>query len=233
MVSTFIPNVTRRSGNAGFKAIFCFGEHVMKLQKLTLLLMLTFIPTEGTVDRGLSDPPHHHPLHSLSCIQIPPSHDPHMACLIDGWFQLTNPRPFVDNPPDATSMSPRKTKSYLTVYDSCAALGLIASKVWIDSELRIYNQNLDIEDQVIHIHGRFSVLPADEDKASCLQVEVHRFVSDALDPRGANLPEAHCTSVTIFGRVASAVEVAGTADKFFTLEVSDYIRDHNQTFNIR
>jgi len=80
-----------------------------------------------------------------------------MASLIEGWLQPVNGRPFVDNSSDATT-SPRKAKSYLTVYNSYAALGFISSKVFMDCELRLFLGGQTIEQKVIHIHGRFSVV---------------------------------------------------------------------------
>jgi hypothetical protein len=156
-----------------------------------------------------------------------------MTCLIEGWFQLANPRQFTDNPPEATITSPRKPKQYLTIYDSCAALGSLASKAFINTEVRLYNANQDINDKVIHLWGKFSVVSVDNEKGPHLQVDAHHFVVNTLDPRGDFLPEALRISVIVFGRVASVAEVAGNPDKFLMLEASDWVRDHNQTFNIR
>lgn len=157
-----------------------------------------------------------------------------MSSLIEGWFQLTNGRPFVDNSTD-TASSPRKTKSYLSTYDSCATLGPISSEVFVQCELRLFPGNHVLEDKIIHAHGRFSIIyTADEDQPHHLQIEVHRFVVMNMDPSDEDTPDDLYTSVTLSGRVVSAADVTDdTADKFFMLEISEYIRDRNQTFNIR
>ena len=55
-----------------------------------------------------------------------------------------------------------------------------------------------------------------------------------MDPSDEDTPDDIYTSVTLSGRVVSAADVTDdTADKFFMLEISEYIRDRNQTFNIR
>jgi len=55
-----------------------------------------------------------------------------------------------------------------------------------------------------------------------------------IDPSSEDTPEGLRTSVTLSGWVVSTADASGSAaDKFFTLEVSDYIQDHIQTFNIR
>jgi len=156
-----------------------------------------------------------------------------MASLIEGWLQPVNGRPFVDNSSDATT-SPRKVKSYLTVYDSFAALGYISSGIFMDCELRLFLGNQTIEEKVIHIHGRFSVVAAaDEGEDPRLLVEVHRFVVMG-DPANDKTPDDLRTSVTLSGRVVSATDsTATTADKFFILEVSEYIRDQIETFSTR
>ena len=156
-----------------------------------------------------------------------------MSSLIEGWFQLTNGHPFVDDSPDTTT-SPRKTKSYLSIYDSCATLGPISSGVFAQCELRLFPGTQVLEGKVVHAHGRFSVITmANEDEPHRLQVEVHRFVVTNIDPASDDTPGELHTSVTLSGRVVSAADATDNgADKFFTLEVSDYIRDRIQTFNI-
>ena len=159
-----------------------------------------------------------------------------MSSLIEGWFQPTNGRPFTDNPPDTTTGSPRKSKSYLSVYDSCASLGPISSGIFIDCELRLFPGNQAISsERVIHVHGWLSVVPATDEDDPRLQVEVHHFVvTNMIDPAGKDTPDDLRTSVTLSGRVAPLSEMIGnTTDKFFMLELSDYIRDHMQTFTIR
>jgi hypothetical protein len=154
-----------------------------------------------------------------------------MTSLIEGWFQLTNGRPFVD-----TTASPRKNKSYLSIYDSCTPLGPLSSEVFADCELRLFSPaNQPLENKVVHIHGRFSIIAVHGEDEPHLEIEVHRFVvMDALDPAGEATPDDLSTSVTLYGRVTLIPDTIGTtADKFFTLEVRDYIRDHHQTFSIR
>jgi hypothetical protein len=175
------------------------------------------------------------PLRPPSGLQISTPRTFYMASLIEGWFQLANSRPFVDNFPDTTTSSPRKNKSYLSLYDSCAILGSISSEVFVECELRLFPGNHALEQKVVHAHGRFSVItPANEDKPR-LQVEIHRFVvMDMIDPSSADTPEGLRTSVALSGRVVSVADATvNPADKFFMLEVSDYIRDHIQAFNIR
>ena len=157
-----------------------------------------------------------------------------MSALIEGWFQLANGCPFVDDLP-GTAASTWKGKSYLSVYNSCAALGPISSEVFAKCELRLFPGNQVLEDKVVHVHGRFSVVAtADGDDPFCLQVEVHRFAIMNMDPTSDDTPGDLHTSVTLSGRVVSTADATdNAADRFFTLEVSEYIRDHIQAFNIR
>lgn len=158
-----------------------------------------------------------------------------MTSLIEGWFQPENARPFVDTSTDPTATSPRKSKPYLSVYDSYAALGSISTGVFVGCDLRLYLAGQAIIGKVVHVHGRFSVIaPAGEGEPR-LQVEVHRFVvMNAMDPASEDIPGDLCTSVTLSGRVILLADATGnSADKFFTLEVSEYVRDRAQTFNIR
>jgi len=191
-----------------------------------------FTVNETRQRRTLWCPPHCPSLHPLFNVPILPSHI-YMSSLIEGWFQLANGHPFVDNLPD-TATSPRKNKSYLSIFDSCAVLGSIPSDVFINSEVRLYPGNHVLDKRVIHAHGRFVVVTGDNDDGPYLQVEIHRFViMDAMDPSDGDSPEGLRTSVTLSGRVTVADAASGAGDKFFTLEVSDYIRDHVQTFSIR
>lgn len=166
-----------------------------------------------------------------------------MTSLIEGWFEPVNGQPYVDYSLD-NNASPRKDKSYLIIYDACAALGSLASKLFVDCELRLWPGNQVLEQKVIHIHGRFSIaaVPGDEDPS--LKVEVHHFVimhandlanDPANDLNTDPTPLEVRTSVTLFGQVISTTDAAsnGGADKFFTLEISEYIRDRMQTFRIR
>ena len=167
-----------------------------------------------------------------------------MTSLIEGWFEPVDGRPYVDNSPDKMDKnpSPRKDKSYLTVYDACAALGSLSSNLFADCELRLWPGGQTIENKVIHVHGRFSITTAPDDGDPCLKVDVHRFVimhpneaDSEGDPNPDPTPLEVRTSVTLCGQVTSITDAAndGGADKFFLLEVSDYVRDRVQTFNIR
>ena len=158
-----------------------------------------------------------------------------MASLIEGFFQFINPRQFVDDAPEVTTSSPRRDRSYLTLYDSYAGLGPVSpGRFWVPCTLRVYSPSQDLTDDVVHAHGRFSVVAAMEGNAPHLEIEVHRFVTMTnLDPNGNNPPDFR-VSVTLFGRVSQRFDtVENTADKFFVLEVSDYIRDRTQTYTIR
>ena len=166
-----------------------------------------------------------------------------MTSLIEGWFELVNGRAYVDDSSDKNT-SPRKDKSYLFVYDACAALGLLSSGVFVDSELQMWTKNQVLERKVLHIHGRFSIVTTPGDDDPCLKIEVHHFVvmhasglgSDLeTDPNSDPTPVEVRTSVTLCGQVTSTDDMANdsSADKFFTLEVSDYICDRTQMFRIR
>ena len=157
-----------------------------------------------------------------------------MSLLIEGWFQLMNGHPFVDDLPDATT-TPRKTRSYLSIYDSCATLGPISSEDFVQCELRLFPGNNLLDDKVVHVHGQFSIIAsADEDQPHKLQIEVHRFVITNMNPTDEATPDDLYTSVTLSGRVVSTTDaIDNGADRFFMLEVSEYIRDHIQLFNIR
>ena len=171
-------------------------------------------------------------LDPLPNILHPSSRTSAMAALIDGWFQLVNGRPFVDTMPE-TAGSPRKNKSYLTLFDSNAPLGFISCHIFISSDLRIYSPE-DIDEKVVEIHGRFSIVPGEEGDPPSLQIDVHRFVVLTLvDADAKNVPDESRTSVTLCGRVVSVADVTGNVvDKFFTVELSEYIRDHMQTFTL-
>jgi hypothetical protein len=179
-------------------------------------------------------PSQHPPLCPPSSLQISTPCTFYMASLIEGWFQLANSCPFIDNFPDTTT-SPCRNKSYLSLYNSCAILGSISSKVFVECELQLFPGNHSLEQKVVHAHGWFSVItPANEDKPH-LQVEIHRFViMDMIDPSSADTPEGLRTSVALSGQVVSVADATvNPADKFFMLKVSDYICDHIQAFNIQ
>ena len=157
-----------------------------------------------------------------------------MSCLIEGFFQPANGRPFADNSADTATTSPRKSKTYLSVYDSCAGLGPISSGIFMECELRLFPANHTIDGKVIHAHGRFSVITAADKGDPHLEIEVHRFViMNMMDPSSEDTPDDLRTSVTLSGRVVPVADTINSTDKFFTLEVSEYIRDRTQTFNIR
>jgi len=157
--------------------------------------------------------------------------------VLGSWIltQLANGRPFVGDLPDTTTSSPRKNKSYLSIYDSCAILSSISSEVFVECELQLFPGNHILEEKVVYAHGQFSVITATNEDKPCLQIEIHWFVvMDMIDPLSEDTPEGLRTSVTLSGQVMSTADTSGSAaDKFFMLEVSDYIRDHIQTFNIR
>ena len=107
----------------------------------------------------------------------------------------------------------------------------------MDCELRLFTpatQPLN-DDVVIHVHGRFSVVSTPDEDEPHLKIEVHRFiVMNAVDPMSATTPDELLTSVTLLGRAVPIPDAANeTPDRYFQLEVKDYIRDHNQTFSIR
>ena len=111
-----------------------------------------------------------------------------MACLIEGHFHLTGARPFAGS---------SATKAYLTVYDSCAALGLMSEEVFINTELRMYSQGLD--GMVVHLYGRFSVVPATEEEDPYLLIEVHRFIATNINPFDSAASKDRRMSVTVSG----------------------------------
>ena len=91
-----------------------------------------------------------------------------------------------------------------------------------------------IDGKIVHAHGWFSVITsANNEGDPCLEIEVHRFViMNTMDPLSEDTPDNLCTSVTLSGRVVSVADAINSTDKFFTLEVSEYIQDHTQTFSI-
>ena len=146
-----------------------------------------------------------------------------MTSLIEGYFRLTGARPFVGG---------SAAKAYLTVYDSCAALGLMSEEVFIDAELRMYSQGLD--GMVVHLYGRFSVVPATEEEDPYLLIEVHRFTATNINPFDKGASKDRRTSVTVSGRVVPLTNVTGEAESgVFMLEANEFIRDHSQSFTVR
>ena len=152
-----------------------------------------------------------------------------MTSFIDGFFQLMGTHQATDDPPTSA-------KSYLQVFDSCAPLGSLGNGVFVPCEIRLFPKGQEVEGAVIFAHGRFSVVSPNDGNELFLQVEAHDFVimKMDIDPTSDDIPDDLCASLTLLGRVVpTAPEPAPTQDKFFTLEVSDYIRDHTQTFRIR
>ena len=146
-----------------------------------------------------------------------------MTSLIEGYFRLTGARPFAGG---------SAAKAYLTVYDACAALGLMSEEVFIDTELRMYSQGLD--GMVVHLYGRFSVVAATEEEDPYLLIEVHRFIATNINPFDSAASKDRRTSVTVSGRVVPLADVTGQVESgVFMLEATEFIRDHNQSFTIR
>jgi hypothetical protein len=153
--------------------------------------------------------------------------------LIEGCFQLFNGRSLVPDQPESAS-SPRKDKSYLNIYDSCAALGSLTKGIFIDSQLRLFPSGQDLNKEVLQVRGRFSISTAGRG-APYLQLEVHRFaVMSKMDPESDDDPDDLRTSVTVLGRVLLLPGVPeNTTDRFFVLEISEYIRDIAQVFTVQ
>lgn len=146
-----------------------------------------------------------------------------MTSLIEGYFRLTGARPFAGG---------SAAKAYLTVYDSCAALGLMSEETFIDTELRVYSQGLD--EVVVHLYGRFSVVPATEEEDPYLLIEVHRFTATTINPFDKTAAKDRRTSVTVSGRVIPFTDATGEVESgIFVLEANEFIRDRSQSFTIR
>ena len=126
---------------------------------------------------------------------------PIMLCLIEGFFQPASGHPFADNSTDTTTTSPRKSKTYLSIYDSCAGLGPISSGIFVECELRLFPANHAIDGKIIHTHSRFSVITAaDDEDDPRLEIEVHCFVvMNMMDPSSEDTLDNLCTSVTLSG----------------------------------
>jgi hypothetical protein len=158
-----------------------------------------------------------------------------MSSLIEGWFRLINGHPLVNGSVVPTSSPTRK--SYLSLFDACACLGPISAGAFVDCEIRLYLGRQDVEGKVVHMNGRFCVSTSVDRGEPFLQLEVHRF--DVIDAWGTSdgsddsSPDTLCTSITLCGRVVPCELVDEGPDKFFALEVNEYIRDRSQTFTIR
>ena len=94
-----------------------------------------------------------------------------MTPLIEGYLRLTGAHPFVGG---------SAAKVYLTVYNSCAVLGLMSEEVFIDAELQMYSRGLN--GMVVHLYGQFSIVPATEEEDPYLLIEVHRFTATNINP---------------------------------------------------
>lgn len=154
-----------------------------------------------------------------------------MSALIEGWFHIFNGRPFDEVVQDSNPSSPRKIRPLLTLHDCCTTIGVLCKKVHLESDLRLYSQIRDLHQRLIYARGRFSLTPTDEG-AAFVQIDAYRITILDLDPEDS--PDDIRTSVTLYGRVVPINDVVeNTPDRFFMLEVSDYVRDHTQTFTIR
>lgn len=152
-----------------------------------------------------------------------------MASLIEGFFEVVDPREFGDEATGTTS-SPQRDRSYLTLYDSYIGLGP-EKKTWLPCKLRIYAPGQDLSDNVLHVHGRFVIVPTSGGEDPCFKIEVHRFlpmVDFIQDEKKLRF------SVTFYGRIYQQIDSPpGTEDGFFSVEVSDYVRDRSQSYIIR
>ena len=123
-------------------------------------------------------------------------------------------------------------KTYLVLHDACASLGPIKAAKPIDSELRIYPGGDPIDNMVLHVQGRFCVVsPTGE--TPFLLAEIHRFdIMHIADPSAETTPDTVRTSVTTCGRAIPSDVVTDTRDRYFGLEMKEYIRDISHEFNI-
>ena len=146
-----------------------------------------------------------------------------MTSLIEGWFLLKKQEEKI-----VTGTPPSSQKTYLTIFDSCPGLGPLSTKIYIDCEIRLFAGGVELNDRIIHAHGRF-VTTTPSGKAPSLEMEAHRFDVMCAD----DTPDTLCTSVTIIGRVSSSEANPDVLDKFFTIDASDYVRDRMQAYKIR
>ena len=159
-----------------------------------------------------------------------------MASLIEGFFQVVDGRPFA--PPDdsqtTTTSSPRNKKNYLTLFNSCVALGSLPKEVFVEADLRVYALGQDLEDKVIHVHGRFFTATTDGGDPY-FHIDVIRFCTMThMNPSVETTLDDLRTSVTLLGQVIPLAMVPeNTADRFFMLGVLDYVRDQTQLFTIK
>jgi hypothetical protein len=156
-----------------------------------------------------------------------------MTSLIEGFFQVVNPHQFGDNAINAGTPSPQKAKSYLTLYNSYVGIGPIAQREWLLCQLRLYSPDQGLDGRVVQVHRRFIVVPSSLEDDHCFEIEVHCFVfMNDMDPTSKNPPNTHF-SVTVYSQVDRQLDSpTGTLDKFFTVEVIEFIRDHLQTYHL-
>ena len=121
-----------------------------------------------------------------------------MASLIEGFFQVVNPRQFDNIVIDDTG-SPQRKRSPLTLYDSFLTLGTASAREWLPCHLRLYSPERDMDGQILHAHGRFAILPASEEESHRVNIEVHRFVIMSNLDLDDDKPLEFRTSVTLYG----------------------------------
>ena len=159
-----------------------------------------------------------------------------MASLIEGFFQVVNGHPSIDDSAGSTVSPSRKGRSYtLTVYDSCVTLGSLPTGAFAECQLRLYAPTQDLDGQVIHAHGRFAIDITPEGLPS-FQIDVYRFaIISSMDPASKDPVDDLRTSVTLFGHVVPLIGSLPehTLDRYFMLGICDYVRDHTQSYTIR
>ena len=150
-----------------------------------------------------------------------------MSSLIEGWFVLVEGHPYA-------APQEGKNKSYLTIYDSSAALGTLPTTEFVDCELRLYSPDISLDNTLIHTHGRFILKRDVEKDESWLEIEAHHFAvmeSIELDP---DRVRGLCTSVTLCGQVTSTTDTTNiSSHRYLILELSEYVRDSAKTYRIQ
>ena len=143
-----------------------------------------------------------------------------------------NGQPYGGDQSESTPSSQR-SKSYLTLYDSYAAIGPTPTSVSVDCELRTYSPGLSLDDTLIQAHGRF-IIKRETGEPPHLDIELHHFaVVKGIDPTDPDLHGLR-TSVTQCGRVISTTDTTDlSADRYIMLEVSEYVRDQTQTSTVQ
>jgi hypothetical protein len=159
-----------------------------------------------------------------------------MGSLIDGYFLLHDPRPFDkehDDPPIADPSS-QQDRSYLTVYNTCAPLGMtLKAEKTFEAEIRLFSEkSITYDNQVLYIHGQFDITV--NDGIRYLRIDAHRFIligdEKALDQ--VVPPEVH-TNVSFFGRaVVSNQTPVDPISPHFAIEVNVFVRGFTRTYTI-